>query len=120
MAAARRLSPRVCASVASMSRRSAASSVMPTAISSGASAVGRGHDAHVGPAETSAPDALEPPLLEEAQEAELHRGRRLVHLVQEQRPAVGALERARRALDAEQLDFEHAPGQRAAAHALES
>jgi hypothetical protein len=85
-------------------------------------AVARGHDTHVRAPHARAAHALERALLEEAQQPHLHRHRRTIHLVHEQRAAVGALERAARArgLRAEQLDLEHRSRQLAAAHALEA
>jgi exopolyphosphatase/pppGpp-phosphohydrolase len=54
--------------------------------------VRRGHDAHVGPQGLPAPDALEGPILEEAQQLPLDLGREIADLVEEERAALGELD----------------------------
>ena len=58
-------------------------------------AVGRGDEAHVDLDRLVAADALERPLLEDAQQLDLRRQRDLADLVEEERAAVGLLEAAR-------------------------
>ena len=58
-------------------------------------AVGGGQDAHVDPPALVLADAPDLPLLQRAQELDLHARRDLADLVQQQRPAVGRLEQAR-------------------------
>ena len=56
--------------------------------------MGRGHDAHVDLHRRRPADALEPPLLEHAEELHLQGRRQLAHLVEEERAAVRQLEPA--------------------------
>src|SRR5205809_306239 len=113
MAAARVLSPPTWASVAMIRRRSTSSMVMPTLTSSRSLAsprsasgrsetssgrrpvlVGRGDEAHVGTMRLGAAEALVGALLDDPQQLELCRGRRIADLVEEQRAALRELHAA--------------------------
>ena len=90
--------------------------------------VRRRDHAHVDLDRLGAADALELALLQHAQQLDLHVGRQVADLVEEQRAAVGQLEAAepprdrageRALLVAEQLRLEHAGRERGAVHAHE-
>ena len=90
--------------------------------------VGRGDHAHVDLERAAAADALDLPLLQDAQQLGLHRERHVADLVQEQRAAAGALELAAALLGgagerarfvAEELALDQLGGHRGAVQALE-